>query len=641
MAELRTHGGCTKTALAKILRTLHSRGVLGEGIGEGSERAVRGRIRQDVESTASQMTPFGRLIRTMPSGYDGMPEIEYVDPCALLWTVTNMSNSFWSLLNRPGQTPFRLVLYIDEICPGNPLRPQPTRLCQCIYWSFADLPSNILVQSGMWFLFCVLRTQVATEIAGKLSGLIKRILYVFFPRIGHSLHRGVLVGHGQDSKVVSAIFRGFIGDEKALKEILGIKGASGKKPCPTCSNLVRLVRPEDRAGTSLVGLECTDYSQLEYHTDESFFGLLDRLRDLKNGGSSKAAIKNMEIIFGMHYDEDNLLYDPYMRTIVSPTKHVYRDWMHSLVSNGVAGHEMTFLFLALNEIGIKNSMLQEFAMRFTLPKAHGTVGPGWFLPDRIGPDQLKSFASEQLNMIPLVQAFLDDVIAPTGQLTDHRKCFRLLYVIVSILCKGPAKSMRHIGELQRSIIEHGDLYAKLYPKVVKPKFHQLLHIPEQMADMGSLLSCFPLERKHRSVKSVALHVYRNFEHTVLNDLITQQLAKLQDDSLYGEMALQSPQEVRCDGVVLLRATGARLPCCEVRAGDIILHSGDHVAEVECFWGVDDIIFAQASPFTRTPEVHSYARQNTTAFIDASTIECPLMWTVRSPGVFKVCWPVVR
>ena len=90
MAELRTHGGCTKTALAKILRTLHSRGVLGEGIGEGSERAVRDRIRQDVESTASQMTPFGRLIRTMPSGYDGMPEIEYVDPCALLWTVTNM-----------------------------------------------------------------------------------------------------------------------------------------------------------------------------------------------------------------------------------------------------------------------------------------------------------------------------------------------------------------------------------------------------------------------------------------------------------------------------------------------------------------------------------------------------------------------
>ena len=312
LAELRTHGGCAKTTLSKFLHTLHNRGLLAEGIGHGSERAIRDRIRADVESCASQMTPFGRLIKSMPSGVAEAPEIEYANPFALLWVVCSVSGCFWSLLNRDGQAPFRLVLYIDEICPGNPLRPDCTRLCQCVYWSFGDLPSNTLVQGGMWFLFTVLRTDIGNQIAGKLSGFMKKIMYVFPQQHGHSFQRGVLMSHGQSSKVVSASFSGFIGDEKALKEVIGIKGASGKKPCPTCSNVVRLVDPADRRGTSLVGLDCTDYSELVYHDDDSFFEMLDRLRHLHNSGASKAAISRMEIVFGVHYDEQNLLYDAYM-----------------------------------------------------------------------------------------------------------------------------------------------------------------------------------------------------------------------------------------------------------------------------------------------------------------------------------------
>ena len=35
----------------------------------------------------------------------------------------------------------KIVLYIDEVCPGNPLRPEKSRTTQAVYWAMADLPT--------------------------------------------------------------------------------------------------------------------------------------------------------------------------------------------------------------------------------------------------------------------------------------------------------------------------------------------------------------------------------------------------------------------------------------------------------------------------------------------------------------------
>ena len=84
----------------------------------------------------------------------------------------------------------------------------------------------------MWFLFGVVRTEVVNRTRGKISGLMKQVLYMMFPQTGTSFSTGLLLSHGAESKIVQATFSGFIADEKALKEVFGTKGASGKKTVP-------------------------------------------------------------------------------------------------------------------------------------------------------------------------------------------------------------------------------------------------------------------------------------------------------------------------------------------------------------------------------------------------------------------------
>ena len=48
----------------------------------------------------------------------------------------------------------------------------------------------------------------------------------------------------------------------------------------------------------------------------------------------------MEQIFGIHYNEDNLLLDDNLRGVVKPIDHYLRDWMHTLMGHGVAGTQM-------------------------------------------------------------------------------------------------------------------------------------------------------------------------------------------------------------------------------------------------------------------------------------------------------------
>ena len=232
-AELRSHGGCTKAALARILGTLNDEGLLRhDGQGQVSKRTARRRIHDEVEAIAKQDTPFGRVIQKMPTGLAKPSSIEVVNPFAFLFVMCGLSASFWGMLNRPGHAPFKLVLYVDEICPGNPLRPDPGRMCQCLYWTFADLPANVLVQAGMWLLFTTIRTKVVELLPGGISGLMRKVMHQFFPMTGPSFSRGILMSNAGESFVLSANFAGFIADEKALKEILGLKGASGKNHAP-------------------------------------------------------------------------------------------------------------------------------------------------------------------------------------------------------------------------------------------------------------------------------------------------------------------------------------------------------------------------------------------------------------------------
>ena len=109
-----------------------------------------------------------------------------------------------------------------------------------------------------------------------------------------------------------------------------------------------------------------------------------------------------------------------------------------------------------------------------------------------------------------------------------------------------------------------------------------MHIPENMQQLGCLALCFPTERKHRAVKHIGLHTFRHYEHTVLQALLAQQLTSIEDASQFAHTALINAQEVEVGGRRVLRSPAAKLPCCEVKPGDLILHGGTQIAEVISF-----------------------------------------------------------
>ena len=114
-----------------------------------------------------------------------LPRWQYAHPLALLHYLSVIGPKFGELMYRcivPG-VPLRIILYIDEICPGNPLRPEKSRTLQAIYWAFLDWPQLLLQRTAAWPAFGAIRSTLVSEyLPGGVAALMKSILLLFFKR---------------------------------------------------------------------------------------------------------------------------------------------------------------------------------------------------------------------------------------------------------------------------------------------------------------------------------------------------------------------------------------------------------------------------------------------------------------------------
>ena len=535
-------------------------------------------------------------------------------------------------------TPLRLILYIDEVNPGNPLRPDKGRGTQAIYWCFADWPQWALQRSSVWLLFGVVRTTLVEELPAGESQLMKAVMNVFFSKTGHSFTNGCLIHHGQDSVLVRAVFKGFLADEKAHKEIWASKGASGTKPCLSCKNVTRFL--EVSTDPYLVGIDCVEQNRLDKHTNESVYAMVDRLQAAKAEGMAVGRFKRLEQVLGISHNVEGILYDQHLRSILRPVDNTLRDWMHCFVSGGVAGTEMSLLIQELRTHGVKEDMLIAFNRQFHFPRARGKLPDSCWSDLRVNDDQLRSFASEQLGMVPILACFMTDVIRPMGILPDHIRCFLLLHKIIDFLSMGTHSSMKYVGALRDAIVYHNSLFRRLYEGSVKPKFHHTMHIPENMSFVGALMSCFVTERKHRSVKKGALTIFRHYEHTLLATMVNQQAEHFLEGSVLNGYHLGDAREFNAGGAKLLMSKVAVLPCGEVHVGDVLAFEGGYVGKTEAFWQQGADMVVQVAAYRRaSPDGTTWSSTGATTFIQANTLLAPLIWAAKSDGV-KIIRPRV-
>ena len=107
--------------------------------------------------------------------------VPYICPFTLVWHMTSASAAYAELLHRSiGETIGRVALYVDEVIPGNNLRPDHARSFYAIFWLFMEYPDWLSSSAFGWHDLCVIKASGVQQIRGGISKVVTEMLRVFW-----------------------------------------------------------------------------------------------------------------------------------------------------------------------------------------------------------------------------------------------------------------------------------------------------------------------------------------------------------------------------------------------------------------------------------------------------------------------------
>ena len=189
----------SQSALSEILKALPSEDDV-DGTTPGLSRPSLKRAR---DKATNVETPYGSLrgcINDTVVESGKQVTIFYTDPAACLWEACNRCQGFASYLNqcreqRPCSptSPYDIVLYCDEVSPGNQLKPSNDRKLQVIYWSLKQLGGMALSKEDSWFVLAVVRSVDVQRMADGMAQVMKHMFALFLGERGQTLLNGILL----------------------------------------------------------------------------------------------------------------------------------------------------------------------------------------------------------------------------------------------------------------------------------------------------------------------------------------------------------------------------------------------------------------------------------------------------------------
>ena len=627
VSELAGTHGCSKEALANILKRLHDRGFLKDLTTAHSMSSYRRAVKKPFEEIAfGRPTNYGSLLQwlALPNSDHSVP---YINPFAFLSVICKCNLAFFTLLK--GLTlPLKLIIYLDEINPGNPLAPDPQRLVQAVYWTFADFPSFFLARKDSWFVFTIFKTMtIKQQLQGYISEMAKLILKVFFPD-GHgtSFKSGCHFHNENDYIVVTASFKGFLGDEKALKEIFDIKGQARSVPCPSCLNARNRWVATD--GTNLQKFWDPNLDGRIAKTHGHHTAIADRLRQ----ASTKTERNSIETKTGVNFNPFGILFDLYLMSSVITMPSAYiRDWMHTLVSNGVAGTHLAAICAALAAIGISIDIVQAYCKQFHLPKHRGSKPSDLYFKDNlVDGDNVRHFAGDVLGMVTIMWAFLKDKIEPRGLLPDNLKCFQSLYKLMCTLRRGEIDT-NFLSKFQAEVLKHATAFIQLYgDRLCKIKFHHLYHLAYDLYLLGRCISCFPGERRNKDALSVTNATDRSMENAAVKNFLHKTVLFWEDQEHCAKPRhMISPSGETLFGDRLVRqSTQLIMECGHIWAKDMVYLKDGSICRVIDFWEIDNELFCKGSVHDHVSSLY-FATIGNVCFVSVDIIVEPISWYENS------------
>ena len=136
-------------------------------------------------------------------------------------------------LRSTAENPWDLVLYADEITPGNIAKPDNARKALGIYFTLKDFGASAIAYVGAWLPFCVIRTSKHRAISGGASTIVRALLRSTFITEGGG-SRGARCG------VLGTVYLRFsnlVCDGDAIHMITQSFASRALLPCIACLNV--------------------------------------------------------------------------------------------------------------------------------------------------------------------------------------------------------------------------------------------------------------------------------------------------------------------------------------------------------------------------------------------------------------------
>ncbi|CAK0891281.1 unnamed protein product [Prorocentrum cordatum] len=561
-----------------------------------------GTMRRQRKALCSQKTSFGPLVQQLDLvDDDGAAMSAPVQhPLAALEVACKQSprvrDTIAGALQKAGGK-VRMILYTDEVTPGQQLNSRNYRKCHGIYWTLADLPPEFLCVEEWWFTLSVIRTSQVDRLDGGMSQRIKRLLHVCFAP-PYNLKNGVQLdlSLGSPQLVFGEVFC-LLQDLAAHKLSALCKGHSGHKLCPLCQNVVSHKCPwlPDHTGR-LISSACLEVDKYVVHTKDTVTRVLERLQAVAHGGGND--LPQLETFLGFNHSDENAFLCPVL-SLDMPNLIMF-DWMHILFISGTFVVEMCALFGRLDAHSLGHAQLGAFLTKFCWPGGYES-GAKVCCDGKFG-----GSASEMRSATPVIALYLMNVVRPTGVCAKEVASALLLCDLVGTLTIVNAVAPR---ELETAVLSHLRAHVDAYGREIWiPKHHYSVHLAPMLQKFGFLLNTFVQERKHRVLKAMCTnrHNTTSFDTGVLEDMTCQGMhdisASLDSGPLRGlKDAHRKVVEAMRSAISGARAvrSSRRLVACHrtVMANDVVaIDSGEVVAEVWFHAEVDGFSWSCVSPW---------------------------------------------
>jgi hypothetical protein len=526
----------TASALAETLR-----GVQEEGL---PPLHTRNQLRESRDLICTEKTPFGPIVQaiTVVDNQDRPKRIAIASPFALLYTAINTSvalaNLFESRLDvcpSSPETPWNMILYSDEITPGNPLQTKNKRKFQGVYFTFLEFGPHALSREETWFPLMTEYSLVVNNVQATMSQVFSEIIKFCFQTDGLIfLTGGISLPIRGGTRFWAKL--GIFLQDGAAQTMTWSARAGACRLCLLCNNIfTEQSQVVDADGSHLLRCNVVKEENCELSTDDGLRNVA-RYLEGKAGTMLPSHFDDLQKALGLTHRPYSLLLDRNLDSIVKPTEQYMHDWMHTLFADGIANLNVYLLFEAFFSEDRRQvyELFRGFAKRWIWPRKHYSAHlPDIFAADRTESQRkakhIKCQASDMMSLLPVLAYFVHSVLMPTGLCAEACQTFLAMCdmcdFITSVNRGRITPSM-----IRKSVERFMQLFLLTFGAAwMTPKMHWLLHMSRAYSKWGVLLACFVNERYHRFPKQYATDL-KNTSHngglSLLKEVICHTLSNL-------------------------------------------------------------------------------------------------------------------